>query len=167
MGYFWEVGLYICPELLLLLVTHQDDSTEAHLSRDIPYWYSGKEVGKNILLSSHQLADWGPVLSLQDQYCVSLHLMLLGVLMLRNSYVLFTWILHILEHNLILVGLPCIQPELDLPQHCLRHIWDLPLLHDHKIMVFYPYPFLVVMNQLFFWIIFINYFICIITGSPG
>ena len=36
-----------------------------------------------------------------------------------------------------------------------------------RIMVIYPYPFLVVITQLFSWIIFINYCICILTGSPG
>ena len=36
------------------------------------------------------------------------------------------------------------------------HIWDLPVLRYHKIMVIYPYPFLVVITQLFSYIIFIN-----------
>ena len=31
----------------------------------------------------------------------------------------------------------------------MYHIWGLPVLHYHKIMVIYPYPFLVVMTQLF------------------
>ena len=48
-----------------------------------------------------------------------------------------------------------------------NHRWDLPVLHYHKIMVIYPYPFLVVMTQLFSWIIFINDCICVLTGSPG
>ena len=29
------------------------------------------------------------------------------------------------------------------------HIWELPVLHYHGIMVIYPYPFLVVITQLF------------------
>ena len=36
-----------------------------------------------------------------------------------------------------------------------NHIWELPILHYHKIMVIYPYPFLGVISQLFTWIIFI------------
>ena len=32
---------------------------------------------------------------------------------------------------------------------CVVHKWDLPVLHYHKIMVIYPYPFLVVITQLF------------------
>ena len=46
------------------------------------------------------------------------------------------------------------------------HRWDLPVLHYHEIMVIYPYPFLVVITQLFSCIIFINDCICILTGSP-
>ena len=42
-----------------------------------------------------------------------------------------------------------------------------PILHYHKIMVIYPYPFLVVTAQFFSWIIFINDCICILIGSPG
>ena len=48
-----------------------------------------------------------------------------------------------------------------------KHIWDLPILCYHKIMVIYPYPFLVVITLLFSWIIFINDCICILTGSPN
>ena len=47
------------------------------------------------------------------------------------------------------------------------HRWDLPLLHYHKIMLIYPYPFLMVISLVFSWIIFINDCICILTGSPG
>ena len=36
-----------------------------------------------------------------------------------------------------------------------------------KKMVIYPYPLLVVISQLFYWIIFINDFTCISTGSTG
>ena len=46
------------------------------------------------------------------------------------------------------------------------HRWDLPVLHYHEILVIYPYHFLVVINQLFSCIIFINDCICILTGSP-
>ena len=49
---------------------------------------------------------------------------------------------------------------------CVNHIWELPVLHYHKIMVIYPYPFLVVIIQLFSCIIFINGCICILTGLP-
>ena len=31
----------------------------------------------------------------------------------------------------------------------LAHRWDLPVLHYHKIMIIYPYPFLVVITLLF------------------
>ena len=48
-----------------------------------------------------------------------------------------------------------------------QHIWKLPVLHYHKIMVIYPYPFLLAITQLFYWIIFINGCIRILTGSPG
>ena len=46
------------------------------------------------------------------------------------------------------------------------HRWDLPVLYYHKMIVIYPYPFLVAITQLFSWIIFINYCICILTSSP-
>ena len=46
------------------------------------------------------------------------------------------------------------------------HRCYLPVLHYHKIMVIYLYPFLVVVTQLFSWIIFITDCICILTGSP-
>ena len=49
----------------------------------------------------------------------------------------------------------------------LRHRRDLPVLHNHEIMVIYPYPFLVVINLLLSCILFINDCICILTGSPG
>ena len=49
----------------------------------------------------------------------------------------------------------------------VNHIWDLPVLHYHKILVIHPYPFLVVITQLFSWIILINDCIFILTGSPG
>ena len=45
--------------------------------------------------------------------------------------------------------------------------WDLPVLRYHGIMAIYPYPFLVVITQLFSYIIFINDCICILTGLPG
>ena len=48
-----------------------------------------------------------------------------------------------------------------------RYRWELTVLHYHKIMVIYPYPFLVVITPFFSWIIFINDCICILTGSPG
>ena len=47
------------------------------------------------------------------------------------------------------------------------HRWELPVLRYHKVMVIYPYPFLVVINQFLSWVIFINDRICIFTGSPG
>ena len=31
----------------------------------------------------------------------------------------------------------------------VEHKWELPVLHYHKIMVIYPYPFLVVIAQFF------------------
>ena len=46
------------------------------------------------------------------------------------------------------------------------HRWELPVLHYQKIMVIYPFPFLVVITQLFSCIIFINGCIYILTGSP-
>ena len=48
-----------------------------------------------------------------------------------------------------------------------RHIWELPVLCYHEIMVMYPYPFLVLSTQLFSCIIFINDYINILTVSPG
>ena len=44
---------------------------------------------------------------------------------------------------------------------------ELPVIPYHKIMVMYPYPFLVVITQLFSWKIFIHECICILTGPPG
>ena len=32
---------------------------------------------------------------------------------------------------------------------CVTHRWEFPILHYHKIMVIYPYPFFAVINQLF------------------
>ena len=52
----------------------------------------------------------------------------------------------------------------DINEH---HTWKLPVLRYNKIMVIYPYPFLVVFTQFFSWRIFINYCICILTGSSG
>ena len=43
--------------------------------------------------------------------------------------------------------------------------WELPILPHHKIMVIYPYSCLVVITQLFSWIIFINDCIWLSTGS--
>ena len=48
-----------------------------------------------------------------------------------------------------------------------EHKRELPVLHYHKIMVIYPYPFLVVIDQFLSWIIFMNNRICILTGSSG
>ena len=60
--------------------------------------------------------------------------------------------------------MPIIPPN----SHPLRHHrWDFPVLRYHKIMVIYLYPFLVVITQLFSWMIFINDCIRILTGSPG
>ena len=47
----------------------------------------------------------------------------------------------------------------------VRHRWEIPVLHYHKIVVIYPYPFFVVITQLFSWIISINDCICILTVS--
>ena len=47
-----------------------------------------------------------------------------------------------------------------------KHIWELTIIHCHKIMENYPYPFLVVISQFFSLVIFINDCICILTGSP-
>ena len=47
------------------------------------------------------------------------------------------------------------------------HKWEWPILHYHKIMVIYPYHFLVAITQLFSCIIFISYFIFILTSSHG
>ena len=47
-----------------------------------------------------------------------------------------------------------------------QHRWNLPVLCYHKIMVIYPYPFLVVITQFLSCIIFINDCICILNGSP-
>ena len=47
-----------------------------------------------------------------------------------------------------------------------RHIWELTVLHCHKIMVIFMYSFLVVIIILLSWILFINDFICILNGSP-
>ena len=46
------------------------------------------------------------------------------------------------------------------------HRRESPTLHYHNTMVIYTYPFLVVIHQFFFWIIFITYCICILNGSP-
>ena len=47
------------------------------------------------------------------------------------------------------------------------HIWELPVLRYHKIMVIYLYPFFMVITQFSSYIILINYCIHILTGSPG
>ena len=48
-----------------------------------------------------------------------------------------------------------------------KHRRKLSVLHYHKIIVIYPYAFLVVINQLFSCIICINDCICILIGSTG
>ena len=53
------------------------------------------------------------------------------------------------------------------PSRSVWHIWELPVLYYHKIMVIYYYPFLVVITLLFSCILFINDCICILTISPG
>ena len=62
----------------------------------------------------------------------------------------------------------CFIPETNYPKgfSAGNHIWELPVLRYHQIMVIYPYLFLVVITQLFSYIIFINGCICIITISP-
>ena len=45
--------------------------------------------------------------------------------------------------------------------HGQMHRWELTILRYRKIMVIYPYPFLVLIIQLFSYIIFINDCICI------
>ena len=50
---------------------------------------------------------------------------------------------------------------------CSFHRWKILVLYYHKMMAIQPYPFLVVITQLFSWITFINYCKCILTGSPG
>ena len=54
-----------------------------------------------------------------------------------------------------------------LAQSALQHGWGLPVLYYHKIMAIYPYSFLVVITLLSSCIIFINGYICILTGLPG
>ena len=56
------------------------------------------------------------------------------------------------------------QEEIERPWH---HIWDLPVFHNHRVMVIYPYPFFVVITQFLACIIFINDCKHILTGSPG
>ena len=48
-----------------------------------------------------------------------------------------------------------------------NHIWELPVIRYHEIMVIYPNPFFVVITLMFSETRFINYCICIFTGSPG
>ena len=50
---------------------------------------------------------------------------------------------------------------------CDKHRREWPILDYRKIMVIYPYPFLVVISLLFSWKIFINYCIGILIGSTG
>ena len=67
--------------------------------------------------------------------------------------------------------LPKMQNRFIFASFCLagleRLVWELPFLCYHEIMLIYPYHFVVVINLLFSWIIFINDCICILTGSPG
>ena len=60
-----------------------------------------------------------------------------------------------------------LQGEVEVASPCAWHRWDLPVLHYREIMVIYPYPFLVVITQLFSCVIFINDCIRILTGLPG
>ena len=62
---------------------------------------------------------------------------------------------------------PSVTKRLVISTSSVKHRWDLTVLHYHKIMVIYPHPFLVVINQLFACIIFINDCICILSGSTG
>ena len=74
-----------------------------------------------------------------------------------------------LDNKKIIGAVDFWSPEYQVPFHYgnVGHRWDLPVLRYLKIMVIYPYPFLVVINQLFSCIIFIDDCICILTGSPG
>ena len=65
----------------------------------------------------------------------------------------------IIRNNVSLTCMKTIDPS-------SGYIWDLLVFCYHEIMVIYPYPFLVVINQFFSWIIFIPDCICILTGSP-
>ena len=47
-----------------------------------------------------------------------------------------------------------------------NHRWELLVFHYQKIMEIQPCHFLVVITQLFFWIIFINECVCTLTRSP-
>ena len=46
------------------------------------------------------------------------------------------------------------------------HRWELPILHYHRIIEIYPYPFLMVITLFLSWIIFVNNCICILNGLP-
>ena len=48
-----------------------------------------------------------------------------------------------------------------------QHRWGLHVLYYHNIMVFPHYYFLVLITQMFYWLIFINDCISILTGSSG
>ena len=48
-----------------------------------------------------------------------------------------------------------------------NHIWELPVIHFHKIRLIYPYHFLLVITLLLSYIIFMNDSICILTYSRG
>ena len=61
----------------------------------------------------------------------------------------------------------CLTDSIVLNLSTVNHRWGLSVLHYHEIIVIYPYPFLVVITLLFSFIIFVNYVICILTGSLG
>ena len=58
-------------------------------------------------------------------------------------------------------------PSVTVKNSSEKNRWELPVTHYHEIMAIYPYPFLVVFTQFFSWIIFNNYCISILNGSPG
>ena len=98
---------------------------------------------------------------------------ILNVWVIRPNILLscLTNMVHVRTYSHKASGTTCSSTSLNIrliiDNHTQRHIWELPVIHYHKIMVIYHYPFLVVITQLFSCIIFINGCICILTGSPG
>ena len=83
--------------------------------------------------------------------------------MWKYCQITLIYFLLLIYHKYPAIDCSPITPR-SLPDH---HRWDLLALRYHEMMVIYPYPFLLVINQLFSCIIFINDGICILTGSPG
>ena len=110
-----------------------DTLTKANRVRNLPYWCIGLGVGNPPLLLFQHLEDRGPDISPHDQACSSLPPLHLVFLPSRDSYVLLTQPLRLLDQHLMLFERPYILPSLDILPDCLRACDMMGALQDHRL----------------------------------